>query len=97
MPQQFILPQLPAFDPNLHVIGFQMPRVPAGYHKLIKLLDASFRQSAQMDLRKIMELFGDIFDDLSLIHKEGLVIGDVNLGCIMFQPGASRAWVDTDS
>jgi hypothetical protein len=95
---QFILPQQPAFDPRgQQIVGFQMRRVPAGFHKLMKLLDGSFRQSQQLGLKAIIELFAGIFQDLNVIHTHGLVIGDVNLGCLMFRDGATRAWVDTDS
>jgi hypothetical protein len=98
LPSQFILPRRPAFDPALRkVIGYLMRRVPPGYDKLIKLLDGSFRTSNQVGLSMVATLFADIFDDLEIVHNAGRVIGDVNLGCLMFNPGGQRAWVDTDS
>jgi hypothetical protein len=99
LPGQFVLPLRPAYDPPLRqVIGYLMRRVPAGYDKLIKLLDGSFRTSHQVGLSKIATLFAGIFDDLDLVHQAGRVIGDVNLGCVMFDPNdLLRAWVDTDS
>lgn len=99
LPAQFVLPQQPVYDAKTgqQIIGYQMARVPTGHEKLIKLLDANFRSSQQVGLRTVAELFADIFDDLELIHGTGLVVGDVNLGCVMFEPGKGRAWVDTDS
>lgn len=98
LPPQFILPTTPAYDPSgQQVVGFQMPKVPPDYHKLKKLLDGPFRTSHQIGLRLISELFADIFDDLEVIHGKHLVIGDVNMGCLVFQPGGKRSWVDTDS
>ncbi|HEU4914883.1 MAG TPA: hypothetical protein VFT16_05815 [Candidatus Saccharimonadales bacterium] len=99
LPTQFTLPLRLAHDPTLRkVIGYLMRRVPPGYDKLIKLLDSSFRTSHQIGLSKIATLFAGIFDDLELVHDAGRVVGDVNLGCVMFDPNdLLRAWVDTDS
>lgn len=99
LPPQFILPQRPVYDADTgrQIIGFQMQRLPAGHQKLIKLLDANFRASHQVGLRMVAELFACLFEDLALIHSAGFVIGDLNLGCVMFEPGKGRAWVDTDS
>jgi hypothetical protein len=98
LPPQFTLPMLPALHPTSgQALGYQMRRVPGGYFKLMKLLDGNFRVSHQVGLGMVARLFAEIFGDLSLLHAKGLVIGDVNLGCLMFQPGGNRAWVDTDS
>jgi hypothetical protein len=89
---------LPAFDGSgSQVVGYQMHKIPPDYQKLMKLLDGSFRTDHQVGLRMVADLFADLFEDLGTIHHTGLVVGDVNLGCVMFQPGGSRAWVDTDS
>jgi hypothetical protein len=97
LPQQFTLPRRPVRDPGQNIIGFEMLRIPPDYAKLMKLLDSTFRTDMKIGLRSVSELFAQIFGDLSVIHDHGLVIGDVNLGCLMFQPGGGRAWVDTDS
>lgn len=97
LPPQFILPQVPVFDSGGHVVGFQMRRVPSGHFKLRELVKSDFRANHQQGLRNVAELFANIFEDLEMIHARGLVVGDVNLGCIMFEPGGDRAWVDTDS
>lgn len=98
LPSHFMLPMTPVFDTgNQKVAGFQMRRVPPDYQKLMKLLDGEFRTNHQVGLGTIAELFADIFDDLALLHGSGIVVGDVNLGCLLFQPGGDRAWVDTDS
>lgn len=98
LPPQFTMPLRPVFDEmGKQVIGYAMMRVPADRHKLIKLLDATFRADHQIGLGEVSRLFADLFEDLAIIHPAGLVIGDVNLGCVMFQPGGDRSWVDTDS
>lgn len=97
LPRRFMLPQVPVFDTASKIIGFQMERVPAGYFKLLELTNGSFRTDYQQGLRTVTELFANFFDDLEVIHKAGLVVGDVNLGCVLFEPGKDRAWVDTDS
>lgn len=98
LPSQFTMPLQPVFDEmGKRVIGYAMTRVPADRHKLIKLLDATFRADHQIGLGEVSRLFADLFQDLAIIHPAGLVIGDVNLGCLMFQPGGDRSWVDTDS
>lgn len=98
LPSQFTLPLRPVFDETgTQVLGFAMMRVPADYHKLLKLLDGTFRADHQIGLAEISRLFADIFDDLAMIHGAGLTVGDVNLGCLMIHPAGQRAWVDTDS
>jgi hypothetical protein len=98
LPPQFVLPSSPAYDlTGQRVVGFQMPKLPPDFHKLKRLLEGDFRRNQQIGLRLITELFADIFDDLEVVHGNGLVVGDVNMGCLMFQPGGERAWVDTDS
>lgn len=98
LPPQFVLPRRPVFDlRGTRVVGYEMSRVPADFHKLRMLLDDSFRTNHQMGLAAVARLYADLFEDLAVVHRSGLVVGDVNLGCIMFQPGGGRAWVDTDS
>jgi hypothetical protein len=98
LPPQFILPAVPAYDlSSQKVVGFQMPKLPPDFHKLKRLLEGDFRRNHQIGLRLIAELFADIFDDLEVVHNSGLVVGDVNMGCLMFQSNGGRAWVDTDS
>lgn len=98
LPPQFTLPEQPVLDETgQHVIGFQMRRIPPGYHKFISLLDSSFRTNYQVDLALVARLYADIFDDLAFIHGKDFVVGDVNLGCLLFEVNGRRAWVDCDS
>ena len=99
MQQQFILPKNAAYDEiGRNIIGFSMSKVQNGNHKLMKLLDQQFRIQYGFGLRDIVSLFSLSYADLMLIHKQGLVIGDFNMGCMMFDPKTyDRAWVDTDS
>jgi len=98
LPRHFILPKRQVSDPKTRaIVGYQMDRVAAGYFKLKELTSSAFRTSQSIGLSNILELYADLFDDLALIHKSGLVVGDFNLGCIMFMPRSGRAWVDTDS
>src|SRR5687768_16050698 len=97
LPPQFIMPQVPVFDTGGQVARFQMRLVPPDYQKLMKLLDSAFRTSHGIWLRAIMLLYADLFEDLGIIHGNKMVVGDVNLGCVMFKPGGGRAWVDTSS
>lgn len=97
LPTQFTLPQIPALDEHGRLVGYQMPRVPMGFYKLIKLLEPAFRVSNKFGLQQVIELYALIFEDLAIPHRAGLVIGDINMGCLMFTPDFKRAWVDTDS
>ena len=98
LPDQFIIPLEPTRDKNHHVNGFLMRRVPRGFHKLMKLLEPAFRIDHDIGLTWILEEYANIFEDLTLLHDRfRLVIGDVNLGCRMFEIGHKQAWVDADS
>lgn len=102
LPDQFVLPQQAVYAPSYGLgrqtpIGYRMRRVPTGYHKLKELTASAFRTDQNMGLQAIMRLYADLFDDLALIHGQSLVVGDLNVGCIMFNPHGKRAWVDTDS
>lgn len=108
LPVRFMLPIHPAYDIRKQDIrGFDMRRVPLGYYKLLKLIDATFRIDHKVSLAMVALLFDGIFDDLQLVHDKNFRIGDVNLGCILMQPdtdlgkmfkeGVERDWVDTDS
>lgn len=97
LPPQFTLPQVPALDDRGQLIGFQMQRVRMGFLKLMRLLEPAFRTSNQFGLQQVVELYARLFEDLALIHGSGLVVGDVNMGCLLFTTDFGRAWVDTDS
>lgn len=104
LPDQFVIPKLPAFDDRGEVIGYLMRRVPKGYGKLMKLLDPAFRTSNSIGLKEIALLYALFFEDLAYLHNSGLtlndiVVGDINLGCnmIKFGPTIERTWVDADS
>lgn len=97
LPEQFTLPYEPAFDQKGGVIGFKMRRVPAGFHKLMKLLQPAFRTGNRIGLKEVALLYASLLEDLDLIHGKDLVVGDINTGCLMFNTDLDRAWVDTDS
>lgn len=97
LPSQFTQATTPAYDTADKVCGFDMARVSPRHFKLMKLLESSFRTDHQITLATISLLFADLFEDLTLIHGRQLRVGDVNLGCVLFEPGKGRAWVDTDS
>ncbi len=96
--RQFVIPQTLATDGRGKTIGYLMNRVTAGFEKLKVLTDRPERTKYGLNLGFIAQLFASIFEDLALIHRAGLVVGDVNLGCVLFDPrGPDRAWCDTDS
>ncbi len=96
LPKHFIIPKKPTFDTKGEVSGFLMQRVPTGFVKIMELLKG-YRTTHDIGLREITRLFAGLFEDAILIHQQGLVIGDINTGCIMINPKLERAWVDTDS
>ncbi len=97
LPKQFVLPQHLTYDEQGLINGFLMSLVPSGYQKLIQINKMSFRQDNKIGLRWVMEFFAGLFDELDNIHEQGLVVGDVNMGCMLFKDPSKRAWVDTDS
>jgi hypothetical protein len=99
LPKQFVTPVDPVYDLGGQVSGFMMRRVPIGFHKLKKLTESSFRISQGITLAYILKLYALLFEDLSVLHahKHKLVVGDVNLGGVLFTETLRRAWVDMDS
>ena len=100
LPEQFVLPKLPAQDGKGNIIGYLMRRVPKGYDKLMKLLQPAFRTSNSIGLKDIALLYAYFFEDLEILRKHNLSVGDVNLGGNMIRfitKGIERVWVDTDS
>ena len=100
LPEQFILPKLPAQDGKGNIIGYLMRRVPKEYVKLMKLLQPAFRTNNSIGLKDIALLYAFFFEDLEVLQKNSISVGDVNLGGNMVRftsKGIERVWVDTDS
>ncbi len=100
LPDQFIVPKLTVQDSKGNTSGYLMRRVPKGFVKLMKLLEPAFRTNNSIGLREISLLYALFFEDLDVLRKNHLSVGDVNLGANMVRfsgNGIERTWVDTDS
>lgn len=96
LPAQFITPQDPAVDDRGGIIGFTMRRVPKGFVKISELLKP-WRKNNGIGLKDVTRLFRQMIEDTSMLHRQGIIIGDINTGLLMINQQLDHAWVDTDS
>lgn len=81
------------------VVGFQMGLLPAGSQPLRQLASPTFCQRIGLDVRQIIPLFQTIQTTLSQLHRQNVIVGDLNDQNLFFHPDqpAQSYWVDVDS
>ncbi len=100
MPEGILGPTALVMNQDGRVVGFQMPRLPAGSLPLKKLSNPHFWQKNKPPLTAILDLFQQIHATLARLHQLGIVVGDLNDHNLYFTPHASRftpLWIDVDS
>lgn len=105
LPPGVLGPQTIAVNKQGQVIGFQMPKLPAGVHALKRLATPLFWQQQQVTMPDVMQLFQSIHATLAQLHHLGVIVGDLNDQNLFFlppTPGAPRPtpdiyWLDVDS
>lgn len=77
LPVQVVAPQDLATDrQGRRILGYTMPRI-EGAEVLWRYGDKSFRQ-AGVSAAQVSRIFGDLHRSVSLLHSQGIVIGDFN-------------------
>lgn len=78
------------------VVGFTMPLLPKGFEEVRSLGNRRFRLAASVTTKTVAEIFLQGFWELSQIHEQGLIVGDLNdLNIFFAQKGVF--WIDVDS
>src|SRR5690606_1830240 len=87
-----------AYNSRGKPVGFGMPQLGRKYVNLRELFAPSFCRTAGITTATVADMFIELGSQLSLIHDQGIVIGDFNDGSILFhQDSHEVAWVDVDS
>ncbi|MCP4428194.1 MAG: hypothetical protein GY803_27210 [Chloroflexi bacterium] len=90
LPDGILGPSALAADGDGRIIGFQMPRLPAGSLPIKKLSHPRFWQKNKPAIADILALFHQIHAALTRLHQLGVVIGDFNDHNIFFSPAHLR-------
>lgn len=92
MPEELVLDDAGALR------GFVMRKVAPTSEPLAALASPEARRRMGLGLRDVLGLFDDVARSLEELHREGVVVGDLNDQNELFAPGASGVtWIDTDS
>ncbi len=96
LPAGVASPEKLIYDPAGRVVGFTMPLLPKGFEEVRSLGNRRFRLAAAVTTKTVAEIFLQGLWELSQIHEQGLVVGDLNDLNIFF---AERRvfWIDVDS
>lgn len=101
LPAGVLGPRQLVTDKNQKVIGFTMNMLPPGSQPVKILSNPIFRQKTKYPTIKIIGLFLHIHNILTKLHKDSIIVGDLNDQNLFFhqEPSASFCpdWIDVDS
>ncbi|MCB9423399.1 MAG: hypothetical protein H6667_26625 [Ardenticatenaceae bacterium] len=106
LPPAVLGPTALAIDSNGTIIGFQMPRLPAGSLPIKKLSNPLFWQKNRLDVTAVLPLLQQIHVTITHLHRLNIVIGDLNDHNIFFTLSPQRpkvahpftlSFIDVDS
>ncbi len=99
-------PTCPVHNRSSQLIGFQMPKLPAGSRPFKHLSNPVFRQKNNIQTQSILALLTQIHQTLTTLHQSGIIVGDLNDTNLFFSPMPTQsqssppftpAWLDVDS
>jgi len=92
-------PQELVFNKSGSIIGFVMPLLKGNFHKSYEIhQDNTRKQLVNWPKHFHYKLAADIAKELSLLHQNGIIVGDFNHANIMINvPSGAVAFVDMDS
>lgn len=97
LPLTVIAPRNLVFDPNDNrVIGFTMPLLTPDYQEIRRLSTKNYRAQSGLTALQIAVLFLGAHTSLSAIHRNGMVVGDLNDLNLMFN-SSEIVFIDVDS
>ncbi len=101
LPDSILGPSALVADCSGKVIGFQMPRLPAGSLPIKKLASPLFWQKNKLFVDDVLGLFRQVHQTLTRLHQLGVIVGDLNDHNLFFSPAnlpaGSPAFIDADS
>lgn len=96
LPAGVAAPEKLVYDLKGKVAGFTMPLLPKGFEEVRNLGNRRFRLAAGITTKGVAEIFLRGLEELSRIHDQGLVVGDLNDLNIFFAQ-KEVFWIDVDS
>ncbi len=97
LPTAVYAPAALAHDKKGEVIGFQMRLLPSGTKPMKKLGSLLFWKKQNVSITAVLPLLQTIQQELAQLHKEKIVVGDLNDQNLLFTTAFEPAWVDVDS
>ncbi|MCB0008512.1 MAG: hypothetical protein KDE04_18730, partial [Anaerolineales bacterium] len=100
LPPQFIVPEALVTDKTGQVTGFTMPLLPSGAIPLKALCQPNGAAQAGWQLRDAAALLPRLWADLQLLHRQGIVVGDLsdqNVHIDLTSTPPAIYWIDSDS
>ena len=99
LPAAICAPASLVTDDHGQVMGFQMPRLPAGSFPIKKLASLNFRKQQGITATAVLALFQHLHATLTNLHQLGVIVGDLNDQNIFLTPAQPFAahWIDVDS
>ena len=101
LPSDVLAPCAPVHNKQGHLLGVQMPRLPAASVPVKRLSAVNFWQQHALTTQLIVPLFQRLHQTLSRLHQLQIVVGDLNETNIYLTLPANNVaglfWIDVDS
>ena len=101
LPNNILAPCATVQDETGLTIGFQMPKLPGNAQPCKRLTNPLFWRKNNIQTQAIIQLFQHIHQDLTQLHYNEIIVGDLNDQNIFFpSPLTHRPapfWIDSDS
>ena len=100
LPANILAPCALVHDQQGQCIGFQMPQLPAASKPLKSLANPLYWQKNGIQTQHILHLFQQIHHNLSHLHHNQIIVGDLNDQNLFYPPNTplpTPLWIDTDS
>jgi hypothetical protein len=91
------LPQQPIYNLSKDlIVGITMPYLGSGFEEIALFSNRKRRLTYGITNKMIAEVFLDGYDSLEKIHKQGLIVGDLNDLNVLFR-NREMLWIDVDA
>lgn len=85
-----------AIDQNGRTIGLAMPYLGTGFEEIVSLSNKKYRAAYKVNTKQVAVIFLDGGKTLRTIHKNGLIVGDLNDLNALFR-GPMMMYIDVDA
>ncbi len=98
LPDNVASPIEPVYDDKNQMVGFTMRRMPAGFSPIALLASRNFCDNNGIAAKDIVNMFIKGHKTLIKIHKENIIVGDINDQNELVHPEKHiDYWIDVDS